>query len=69
MVFVLNVVCSNIGSIVGLLLVARLTVAMNTVVTTAVGMLSGAAASIIFREKIGYCAGLALVISLITLII
>lgn len=68
-VFVLNVVCSNIGSIVGLILITKLTVAMNTVVTTAVGMLSGAAASVIYREKIGFCVVIALVLSFISLIV
>lgn len=54
-----NTVCSNIGSLAGLLLIAQMSVSVYTPISSAIGILSGFIASLCFRERVGILSYLA----------
>lgn len=63
-----NTVCSNIGSLVGLLLIAQMNVSVYTPISSAIGILAGFVASLCFREKVGafsYIAALGAIVAVI----
>ena len=64
-----NVICSNVGSLVGLLLIALIDVSVYSPVTSALGILSGVVASLIFRERLGALSYIAAVLSCVAVFI
>ena len=64
-----NTVCSNIGSIVALLLVAQMDLSVYTPVASAIGVIVAVIASVIFREKLGIFSYLAAAVACAAVII
>ena len=64
-----NTVCSNVGSIIALLLVARMDLSVYTPVASAIGVIVAVIASIIFREKLGIFSYLAAAVACAAVII
>ena len=64
-----NTLCSNIGSLVGILLLAEMQVSVYTPVTSALGIISGVIGSLIFKEKLGVFSYLAAAAAIIAVII
>jgi len=62
-------VCSNLNSIVSIHLIASMDVSIYTPVVSAIEIVSGVIASVLFREKIGFYAVLALLLAGIAVII
>ena len=67
--FVGNTVCSNVGSLLSLQLVARLDISILSPLTGAIGCTVNLLASLIFKEKLGICSYLAAALALIAVII
>lgn len=67
--YIANTLCSNIGSLITLLLLKTMAVSLYTPVTTALGILSGGASSVVFREKIDKWTLLAVVLSIAAVIL
>ena len=61
LVFVGNTVCNNVGSLVGILLIAIIDVSVYSPLVSALGIISGVAASLIFRQRLGALSYLAAV--------
>ena len=66
---VANTVASNVGSLVGVLLLRTMDIAVYTPITSALAIIAGALASIIFREKLGKWSYLALAIATLAVLI
>lgn len=64
-----NTVCSNIGSLVCVLIVAQLDVSIYSPVSSALGIIAGVIGSLIFKEKLGVFAYVAVAVALIAVII
>ena len=64
-----NTVCSNIGSLVGIRLVAQMDISVYTPISSALGIVIGVVASLIFREKLGVFSYLAAAVACAALII
>ena len=64
-----NTVCSNIGSLAGLLLISQMSVSVYTPISSALGILSGFIASLCFREKVGILSYLAALGAFVAIII
>ena len=64
-----NTVCSNVGSIVALLLVAQMDLSVYTPVASAIGVIVAVIASVIFREKLGIFSYLAAAVACAAVII
>ena len=64
-----NTVCSNISSLVSVLLVARMDVSIYSPISSALGIIVGLVGSLIFREKLGVFAYVAVAVACIALII
>ena len=64
-----NTVCSNIGSLVGILLVARMDISVYSPVSSAIGILVGFFGSLIFRERLGIFSYLGVLGALVAVII
>ena len=67
--FVLNTVCSNINSLVSLKLISRIEASLYTTVTTAICILCGVIASLIFRERNKVYAYIAAILAIIAVVI
>lgn len=66
---VANTVASNVGSLVGVLLLRTMDIAVYTPLTSALAIIAGALASIFFREKLGKWSYLALAIATLAVLI
>jgi drug/metabolite transporter (DMT)-like permease len=64
-----NTVCSNVSSLVGILLIALIDVSVYSPLTSALGIISGVAASLLFREKLGVLSYLAALIACVAVFI
>ena len=64
-----NTVCSNIGSLVSLLLLAQMEVSVLSPISSALGILVGFIGSLIFREKLGVLSYLGVLGALAAVII
>ena len=64
-----NTVCSNIGSLVSLLLLARMDVTVLSPLSSALGILVGFLGSLIFREKMGWLSYLGVLGAVVAVII
>lgn len=64
-----NTVCSNIGSLAGLWLIAQMSVSVYTPISSALGILSGFIASLCFRERVGILSYLAAAGAFVAIII
>ena len=64
-----NTVCSNIVSLIGVPLLALIDVSVYTPIMSAVGIISGVAGSLVFRERLGIYSYLAAAIACITVIL
>lgn len=64
-----NTVCSNLNSLFGIILLAKLEVSVYSSVSSALGIIGGIVLSIIFREKFGIYAICAALLSIIAVII
>ena len=62
-----NTVCSNIGSIVSVLIVAQMDVSIYSPLTTAIGILVGLVGSWIFCERLGRFSYLAAAVSVVVI--
>ena len=54
-----NTVCSNVGSLAGIWLMAEIDLSVYTPITSAIGVLSGVVGSLLFRERLGVFSYLA----------
>lgn len=64
-----NTVCSNVGSLVGIRLVAQMDISVYTPICSALGILIGVVASLVFKEKLGIFSYLAATVACVALII
>ena len=64
-----NTLCSNVGSLVGILLLAQMQVSVYTPVTSALGIVAGVIGSLVFRERLGVFSYLAAAAAIIAVII
>ena len=64
-----NTVCSNISSIVTVLIVAVMDVSLYSALSSAMGVLTGVIGSLLFKEKQGIFAYLAVVIACVAILI
>ena len=64
-----NTVCSNIGSVIALLLVAQMDLSVYTPVASAIGVIVAVIASVIFREKLGIFSYLAATVACVAVFI
>lgn len=64
-----NTLCSNVGSLVGILLLAQMQVSVYTPVISALGIVAGVIGSLIFRERLGVFSYLAAAAAIIAVII
>ena len=64
-----NTVCSNIIAILSVLIVAQMDVSLYSIISSAVGILLGVVASLLFRERLGRYSYLAAAIACIAIII
>ena len=64
-----NTVCSNISSLVGIWIVAQMDISVYTPIGSALGIVVGVVASLIFREKLGIFSYLAAAVACAALII
>lgn len=67
--YIANTLCSNIGSLITILLLKIMAVSLYTPITTALGILSGVAGSAVFREKMDKWTLLAALLSVVAVII
>lgn len=49
-----NTVCSNVGSLVGILIISKMDVSVYAPVSSAIGILAGFLGSLVFRQKMGW---------------
>ena len=63
LVYCLHTVSSNVGSLLGLLLIASTDVAFYTPFTSAAGIICGVAASFVFREKLSAASFIAVLLA------
>ena len=64
-----NTVCSNISSLVSVLIVARMDVSIYSPISSALGIIVGLVGSLIFRERLGVFAYIAVAVACVALII
>jgi drug/metabolite transporter (DMT)-like permease len=64
-----NTLFSNIGSLVGVIVLAEMDISVYTPISSAIGILSGVAGSLIYREKLGILSYFAAVLALVAVLI
>ena len=64
-----NTVCSNVSSLVSVLIVARLDVSIYSPISSALGIIVGLVGSLMFKEKLGVFAYIAAAIACIAVVI
>ena len=64
-----NTVCSNIGSLAGIRLMAEIELSVYTPIVSAIGVLSGVVGSLLFRERLGGFSYLAAAVALLAVVI
>lgn len=64
-----NTVCSNIGSLVGILIISKMDVSVYAPVSSAIGILAGFLGSLVFRQKMGLLSCLGVIGALVAVII
>jgi len=64
-----NTICSNISSLVGILLIAVIDVSVYSPFTSALGIISGVIVSALFREKLGVLSYLAAIVACVSVFI
>ena len=62
-----NTVCSNVSSLVGILLIALIDVSLYSPLNSAIGIISGVTVSLLFCEKLGLLSYLAAIIACIAI--
>ena len=64
-----NVICSNVGSLMGILLIALIDVSVYSPVTSALTILAGVAGSLLLRERLGLLSYLAAALACVAMVI
>ena len=64
-----NTVCSNVVSLIGVPLLALIDISVYTPIMSALGIISGVVASLLFREKLGVFSYIAALIACITVVL
>ena len=64
-----NTVCSNVGSLVGLQIMAQMDVSVYSSISSAIGIFLAVIGSWIFRERLGFLAYLAAAIACVAVIL
>ena len=64
-----NTVCSNVVSLIGVPLLALIDVSVYTPIMSALGIISGVVASLLFREKLGVLSYVAAAVACVTVVL
>lgn len=64
-----NTLCSNVGSLIAIWLVAKMELSVYTPVSSAIGVVVAFVASLIFREKLGFFSYIAAAVACVAVII
>ena len=64
-----NTLCSNIGSLLSVAILAKMAVSMYSPITSALGVLNNVAVSLSFKEKQGKYTWIAVAIALVAVLI
>lgn len=64
-----NTVCSNIGSLVGIWIIAQMDVSLYTPISSALGIIIGVIGSLLFRERLGAFSYIAAAVACVAVII
>jgi drug/metabolite transporter (DMT)-like permease len=64
-----NTLFSNIGSLIGMIVLAEMDISVYTPITSAISILAGVAGSLIYKEKLGIFSYLAAALALVAVVI
>ena len=64
-----NTVCSNVGSLVGILIISQMDVSVYSPISSAIGILAGFLGSLVFRQKLGWLSYIGALGALVAVII
>jgi drug/metabolite transporter (DMT)-like permease len=64
-----STICSNIMSIVGVWIIAKIDVSLYTALSSALSIITAVVGSVLFRERLGFFSYLAMIFAIIAIII